>query len=63
MIEIFGYDIPLWAICIIGIIAVVIMWKLIKFALILLLVLIIAFVIVTFVDSLNIIGWIQGLLG
>ncbi len=60
--EIFGMMIPLWAIFLIGIIVVVVAWKLIKFALKALLVIVVFFVILMGLDFFNVFGWFQGLL-
>lgn len=61
-IELFGFDIPLWAIFLIGIIAAIVLWKLIKFAIKILLIAVVAFIILIGLDALNIFGWIQNLL-
>jgi len=61
MLEIFG-SLPLWAIILVGIIVVVIAWKVIKFALKILLVLIVAFAIMMGLDFLHVFEWIQDIL-
>ena len=61
MLEIFG-SLPLWAIILAGIIVVVIAWKVIKFALKILLVLIVAFAIMMGLDFLHVFEWIQDIL-
>jgi len=61
MLEIFG-SLPLWAIILAGIIVVVIAWKLLKFALKILLVLIVAFAIMMGLDFLHVFEWIQDIL-
>jgi len=61
MIEIFG-SFPLWAIILVGIIIVVIAWKIIKFALKILLVLIISFAILLGLDIIGVFDFIQNLL-
>jgi hypothetical protein len=60
-IELFGAEIPLWAIFLIGVIAVIVLWKLIKFAIKILLIAVVAFVLLMGLDVLNVFGWIQGL--
>jgi len=60
--DVFGFSLPLWAVFIGGIIIVVIAWKLIKFALKVLLVLIVFFAILVGLDVLGIFNFIQGLL-
>ena len=61
MIEIFG-SLPLWVILLIGIIVVLIAWKIIKFAIKILLILIIAFLILLGLDFLNVFDFIQNIL-
>ena len=58
MIEIFG-SLPLWIILLIGIIIVVIAWKLVKFALKILLILIVAFLILFGLDFLGVFNILQ----
>ena len=60
-IEIFGVELPLWAIFLIGIIVVILAWKLIKFALKILLIAIVVFVILIGLDFFNVFNWIQNL--
>jgi len=60
--EILGVTIPLWAVFLGGIVVVIIAWKLIKFALKLLLVLVVFFVILIGLDFFDVFNWIQGLL-
>ena len=60
-IEIFGVELPLWAIFLIGIIVVIVAWKLIKFALKILLIAIVFFVILLALDFFNVFNWIQNL--
>jgi len=60
-IEIFGVELPLWAIFLIGIIVVIVAWKLIKFALKILLIAIVFFVILMALDFFNVFNWIQNL--
>ena len=61
MIEIFG-SLPLWSILLIGIIVVLIAWKIIKFAIKILLILIVAFLILLGLDFLNVFEFIQNIL-
>ena len=61
MLEIFG-SLPLWAIILVGVIVVVIAWKIIKFALKILLVLIVSFAIMLGLDILGVFEAIQKLL-
>jgi len=61
MIEIFG-SLPLWILLLIGIIIVLIAWKIIKFALKILLILVIAFLILLGLDFLNVFDFIQNIM-
>jgi len=61
MIEIFG-SLPLWSILLIGLIVVLIAWKIIKFAIKILLILIVAFLILLGLDFLNVFEFIQNIL-
>jgi len=61
MLEIFG-SLPLWAIVLVGVIVVVIAWKIIKFALKILLVLIAFFAIMMGLDILGVFDILQNLL-
>jgi len=60
--DIFGFALPLWAVFLGGIIIVVVAWKLIKFALKVLLVLVVFFAILIGLDVLNVFNIIQDLL-
>jgi len=60
-IELLGFDIPLWAFFLIGVIAVILLWKLVKFALKILVIAVLAFIILIGLDILNVFGWIQNL--
>ena len=60
--EIFGVFLPLWAVFLLGIILVVIAWKLVKFALKILIILIIFLVILIGLDTLGVFDTIQNLL-
>lgn len=55
----FAFDIPLWALLLIGVLIVIIAWKLIKFAIKILLVLIVFFAILIGLDMLGVFSWIQ----
>ena len=61
MLEIFG-SLPLWLILLIGLIILIIAWKLIKFALKILLILVIAFLILLGLDFIGIFDLIQNFL-
>jgi len=60
--DVFGFALPLWAVFLGGIILVVVAWKLIKFALKVLLVLVVFFGILIGLDVLGVFNFIQGLL-
>ena len=60
--DVFGFTLPLWAVFLGGIIIVVVAWKLIKFALKVLLVLVVFFGILIGLDFLGVFNFIQGLL-
>ena len=60
-IELFGINLPFWAFFLIGIIAVIIIWKLIKFAIKILLIIVVFFIILIGLDFLNIFDFIQNL--
>lgn len=60
--DVFGFTLPLWAVFLGGIIIVVVAWKLIKFALKVLLVIIVFFGILIGLDVLGVFNFIQGLL-
>jgi len=57
--DIFGFDLPMWGVFLIGIIAVVIAWKLIKFAIKILLVIVVFFVILIGLDYFQVFNAIQ----
>jgi len=59
--EILGMIIPLWAVFLGGIIVVIIAWKLIKFAIKLLLVLVVFFAVLIGLDVLGVFDLIMGL--
>ena len=61
MLEIFG-NLPLWVILLIGIVIVLIAWKFIKFAIKILLILIVAFLILLGLDFLEVFDFIQNIL-
>jgi len=61
--DIFGVVVPLWAVFLIGIIAVIAVWKLFKFAIKILLIIVVFFVILMGLDYFEVFGSIQDLLG
>jgi hypothetical protein len=61
-LQILGFELPLWALFLIGIIVVMVAWKFIKFAIKIMLIVIIFFIILMLIDYLNIISGIQNLL-
>lgn len=61
--EILGFTLPLWALFLIGIVGVVIVWKLIKFAIKIALVLIVFFGSLFLIDFFDVVGIIQQFLG
>ncbi|ENO12414.1 hypothetical protein MBGDC06_00072 [Thermoplasmatales archaeon SCGC AB-539-C06] len=60
--DVFGFTLPLWAVFLGGIILVVVAWKLIKFALKVLLVIVVFFIILIGLDVLNVFTNIQNIL-
>jgi hypothetical protein len=62
-VTLFGYYIPLWLVFLIVIIAVLLIWKLIKFALKILLIIVVFFVILFGLDLLGFFDAIQGVIG
>jgi len=60
--DIFGVTVPLWAAFLVVLLVVVIVWKFIKFAIKVLLVLIVFFVILIGLDFFNVFDWIQNIL-
>jgi len=60
--EAFGFNLPLWAVFLGGIVIVFVAWKLIKFALKILLVLVVFFAILVVLDVLEVFNIIQNLL-
>ena len=59
--DIFGIDVPLWALFLIGIVAVIVVWKLFKFALKIALIIIVFFVILFGLDFFNVFDAIQNI--
>ncbi len=59
--ELYGVDIPFWAVFLVGIIVALVAWKLIKFALVLIVIIVIIFVVLMGLDFLDIFGKIQNL--
>jgi len=60
--ELFGYVIPLWAIFLLAIVIAIFIWKIIKFAVKVLIVLVILFAIMMGFDYFHVFSWIQGIL-
>ena len=60
-IELFGINLPIWVLFLIGIIAIIIIWKLVKFAIKLLLIIVIFFIILIGLDYFDVFGWIENL--
>ena len=58
----YGYNIPLWLIFLIGVIALFIIWKLFKFALKILLTIAVFFIILMVLDYLNVFDWFQNII-
>ena len=54
MIDLFGVEIPLWGLLAIGIILAIIAWKLIKFALTLLVIVVVVLIVLSFFDFLGV---------
>ena len=61
--EILGFTLPLWALFLMGIIGVIIAWKLIKFAIKIVLILIVFFGSLFLIDFFDVVGIIQQFLG
>ena len=61
-IPILGYEIPIWALLLIGILGVLVLWKFIKFALKIALVVVVFFIILMAIDYFNVISWFQNLI-
>jgi hypothetical protein len=57
----FGIDIPLWLIFLIGILVLIVAWKIIKFAIKLLLIAVVIFIIIMGLDFINFFSWIQNI--
>ena len=62
MTVLFGVEIPLWALFLIGIVVVIIAWKLIKFAIAILLILLVFFLILFGLDFFGVFDKIQEVL-
>jgi len=60
-IELYGINLPFWIFFLIGIIVIIIIWKLIKFAIKILLILVIFFIILIGLDYFNVFSWIENL--
>ena len=63
MIEVilFGYDIPLWIVFLAGLIILIIAWKLVKFALKILFIIALFFIVLMILDYSNVFNSIQNL--
>ena len=59
----FGVDVPLWAAFLIGMIIVILAWKLIKFAIKILIIIVIFFAILVGLDYFNVFDAIQNFIG
>jgi hypothetical protein len=57
----FGLDIPLWLIFLIGILVLIVAWKIIKFAIKVLLIAVVVFIIIIGLDFVNFFSWIQNI--
>ena len=57
----FGLDIPIWLIFLIGILVVIVAWKIIKFAIKILLIAVVIFIIIMGLDFINFFSWIQNI--
>ncbi|KYK29182.1 hypothetical protein AYK20_00530 [Thermoplasmatales archaeon SG8-52-1] len=57
----FGLDIPIWLIFLIGILVLIVAWKIIKFAIKVLLIAIVIFIIIMGLDFINFFSWIQNI--
>ena len=62
MITLFGFEMPMWALLIIGIIGTLLVWKVIKFAIMILIVLVILFVILFGLDATGIFEKLQSII-
>ncbi len=60
-IELFGFNLPLWVFFIIAILVIVFAWKLIKFAIKVLIICVIIFIVLIGLDFLNVFSWLQNL--
>ena len=60
--QLLGFELPLWALFLIGIIVVMVAWKFIKFAIKLMMIVIAFFIILMVIDYFNIVSGIQNLL-
>jgi hypothetical protein len=60
--QIFGFELPLWALFLIGIIGAIVAWKFIKFAIKIMLIVIVFFIVLFVIDYFSVIKGIQDLL-
>ncbi len=57
----FGYDIPFWIVFLVGLIILIVAWKLVKFALKILFIIALFFIILMILDYANVFNSIQNL--
>ncbi|KYK23867.1 hypothetical protein AYK24_06935 [Thermoplasmatales archaeon SG8-52-4] len=57
----FGLDVPIWLIFLIGILVLIVAWKIIKFAIKVLLIAVVIFIIIMGLDFINFFSWIQNI--
>lgn len=62
MIQLFGFDIPIWLLMLIGIAGIILVWRLIKFALTILIIVILLLIIVSGLDFLGVFQTLQNLI-
>jgi hypothetical protein len=60
--ELFGYVIPLWAVFLLAIVIAIFAWKIIKFAVKVLIILVVLFAIFMGLDYFQVFSWMQGIL-
>ena len=57
--QLFGTELPLWALLLVGIVVVIIAWKLVKFAVKIMLIIVVILVILMVIDYFNVVNMIQ----
>ncbi len=62
MIQLFEFSIPLWLLILIGIVVVLLIWKLIKFAITVLIVIILILIVISGLDYLGVFQNLQNLI-